>query len=132
MAEDAQHLEGGDGGEPFGAVDKFYEIYGKSQYLSRYLYSASKYELLNKNGCANMNNSVNEEELLEILVPRVESRISSKIVQRIIDALREELYPPEDMIREEFVNEIEEAETEEGITFKNINELESYLKGLAE
>jgi transcriptional regulator CtsR len=79
-----------------------------------------------------MNYNVNEEELLERLVPRVESRISSKIVQRIIDALKEELYPPEDMIREEFVKEIEEAEKEKGKTFKNIVELESYLKGLAE
>jgi len=41
----------------------------------------------------------------------------------------EELYPPEDMIREEFVKQIEEAE--KGKTFKNIHELESYLKGLA-
>jgi len=79
-----------------------------------------------------MNYNVNEDELLERLVPKIESRISSKIVQRIIDALKEELYPPEDMIREEFVKEIEEAEKEKGKTLKNIVELESYLKGLAE
>ncbi len=75
-----------------------------------------------------MNYNANEDELLERLVPKIESRISSKIVQRIIDALREELYPPEDMIREEFVKEIEEAEKEKGKTLKNIVELESYLK----
>ena len=79
-----------------------------------------------------MNYTINEDELLERLVPKIESRISSKIVQRIIDALNEELYPSEDMIRKEFVIEIEKAEKEKGKTFKNIVELESYLKGLAE
>ncbi|MCX9081086.1 MAG: hypothetical protein OIN83_02695 [Candidatus Methanoperedens sp.] len=69
---------------------------------------------------------------MERLVPKIESRISSKIVLRIIDALNEELYPSEDMIRKEFVIEIEKTEKEKGKTFKNIVELESYLKGLAE
>lgn len=79
-----------------------------------------------------MEYAVNEEELLKRLVPKVEERVASRIVQRIIDALKEELYPPEAMIREEFINEIEKAEKEKGKTFKSADELESYLKGLAE
>lgn len=56
-----------------------------------------------KGGWIQKNMTINEDELLERLVPKIESRISSKIVQRIIDALNEELYTSEDMIRKEFV-----------------------------
>jgi len=53
-----------------------------------------------------------------------------KVVQGIIQALEEQFYPPEDMIREEFIKEVENAEKEHGKVFKNVEELKQYLKNL--
>ncbi len=44
------------------------------------------------------------------LEKRLEERITHKIVKRITDVLEEEFYPPEEMIREEFIKEVEAAE----------------------
>ncbi len=79
-----------------------------------------------------MKYQINEDELLDKLIPKIDARISSRIAQKIIDALKDELYPPEEMIRDEFIKEIEKADKEKGVTFKNRDELESYLKGLAD
>ena len=43
--------------------------------------------------------AVDEEELVERLVPRIEERIRYKIVRGIINALEEEFYPPEKDMR---------------------------------
>jgi len=55
-------------------------------------------------------------------------------VRRIIDALEEQFYPPEEMFREEFVKRVEEAEkrVKEGKarTFKDANELNAFLERL--
>ena len=53
-----------------------------------------------------------------------------KVVPRIIHALEEQFYPPEDMIREEFIKEVENSEKEHGKVFKNAEELKQYLKNL--
>lgn len=59
---------------------------------------------------------VNEKKLLKHITPKIEEKIEERlkyrIVQSIIDALEEQFYPPEGMIREEFIKEVEEAEKE--------------------
>jgi len=54
--------------------------------------------------------SIDEERLIERLAPRLEERMRYRVVESIIDTLEEEFYPPEDMIREEFIRKVEEAE----------------------
>ncbi len=76
--------------------------------------------------------AVDEEELVERLAPRIEERIRYKIVRSIIDALEEQFYPPEEMIRKEFIKSVEEAEKESGRIFKDRKELKEYLESLAE
>ena len=73
-----------------------------------------------------------EQKLVERLAPIIEERIRYRIVQSIVDALEEQFYPPEEMLREEFVKRVEEAEKESGKVFKNVKELKEYLEGLAE
>jgi hypothetical protein len=55
---------------------------------------------------------LNEEErrLIERLVPVLEDSLRYKIMRSIIDALEEKSYPPEEMLREDFIKEVEEAE----------------------
>jgi hypothetical protein len=74
---------------------------------------------------------INEEEFLERIAPKIEERIRYKIVKSIINTLEEEFYPPEEMIRQEFIKAIKNAEKDKGILFKDIDELNGYLKSLA-
>ncbi len=55
---------------------------------------------------------LNEEErrLIERLTPVLEDSLRYKIVRSIIDALEEKSYPPEEMLQEDFIREVEEAE----------------------
>lgn len=57
-------------------------------------------------------NVVDEEKLIERLVPKIEERIRYRIVRSIIKVLEEEFYPPEEMFREEFIESVKEAESE--------------------
>ncbi|MBE0517580.1 MAG: hypothetical protein IBX41_09430 [Methanophagales archaeon] len=77
---------------------------------------------------------VDEEQLVERLAPRIEERIRYKIVRSIIDALEEQFYPPEEMLRDEFVKRVQEAEkrVKEGkaMSFKDADELNAFLESL--
>jgi len=73
---------------------------------------------------------VDEEALIKRLAPRLEERITYNVIQSIVETLEESFYPPEDMIREEFIQEVKEAEKEEGKVFKNIEELRQHLESL--
>lgn len=74
---------------------------------------------------------INEDELVNRLVPKIEERIQYKIVKSIINILEEEFYPPEEMIRSEFIEAVKDAEKEDGIVFKDADELGAYLEKLA-
>ncbi len=80
------------------------------------------------------NMAMNEEELLKKLTPVIEERIRYKIVRDIVDALEAQLYPPEEMFREDFVKKVGEAEgrVKEGKvkSFKNAEELDVFLDTL--
>lgn len=75
--------------------------------------------------------STTEDEVIERLIPRIEERVTYKVIQGVIDALEEQFYPPEDMIRQEFIDEIHDAdkriERGEGKSFNDRNELKKFL-----
>ncbi len=53
-----------------------------------------------------------DRKLIERLVPMLEDSLKYKIVRSIIDALEETSYPPEEMMQEDFIRDIEEAEND--------------------
>ena len=50
-----------------------------------------------------------EEKLIEKITPGIEEKVRYDVVQSIIGVLEEQFYPPEEMIREEVIKEIEEV-----------------------
>ncbi len=75
---------------------------------------------------------VDKEKLIKRITPQIEERVKYQVLQSIIDALEEQVYPPEEMIREDFIKSVEEAEKEHGKVFKDVKELKQYLEGLEE
>jgi len=51
-----------------------------------------------------------DRKLIERLAPMLEDSLKYKIVRSIIDALEETSYPPEEMMQEDFIRGIKEAE----------------------
>jgi len=51
-----------------------------------------------------------DRKLIERLVPVLEDSLKYKKVRSIIDALEEKSYPPEEMLQEDFIRNIAEAE----------------------
>ena len=50
---------------------------------------------------------IDENALIEKLVPKIEERITADVIRSLISALEEQLYPPEDAFREDFVRRVE-------------------------
>jgi len=71
-----------------------------------------------------------ESDIIKKISPGIEERIKFEVVKTITDALEEQFYPPEEMIKKEFIKEIENAEKEEGISFKNVEELKQHFADL--
>ncbi|MCK4730804.1 MAG: hypothetical protein KAT28_05800 [Candidatus Aenigmarchaeota archaeon] len=71
-----------------------------------------------------------ENDIIKQISPGIEERIKFEVVKTITDALEEQFYPPEKMIKKEFIKKIENAEKEEGISFKNIEELKQHFADL--
>ena len=57
-----------------------------------------------------------EQELVDRIAPMVEERIKYNITKGIIDAIEEQFYPPEEMMRDEFIEEVQKEinETKQG------------------
>ena len=53
-----------------------------------------------------------ERKIVERLAPALEEKLRYSIVRSLIEALEEQSYPPEELIRQEFIESIEEAEEE--------------------
>ena len=74
-----------------------------------------------------MDSTVNEK-MIERFIPMIEERVTYNVIQRVIEALQEMIYPSEDMIRDELINEVHDAEMRirngEGIRLRDIHELE--------
>lgn len=69
-------------------------------------------QLLAKRILDMMELSDDDRKLIERLAPMLEDNLKYKIVRSIIDALEETSYPPEEMIQEDFIRNIEEAEND--------------------
>lgn len=76
-------------------------------------------------------NVINEDALIERLLPKIEERVKTDVVRSLISALEEQIYPPEEAFREEFVKRIEKASRGKRKVFKTTRELESHLKNLS-
>ena len=55
---------------------------------------------------------IEDEQLVERLVPIIEERIKYRVVKSIINALEGQFYPPEEMIKEKFIKNIKAVEQE--------------------
>ncbi len=76
-------------------------------------------------------NVIDEDALVERLLPKIEERVKADVVRSLISALEEQIYPPESAFREEFVRRVEKASRGKGRVFKTTKELESHLKSLS-
>jgi hypothetical protein len=73
---------------------------------------------------------IDEDALVERLLPKIEERVKTDVVRSLISALEEQIYPPEEMFREEFVKRVKKASKSKGKIFKTSKELEAHLKNL--
>ncbi len=75
-----------------------------------------------------------ERDIIKQISPGIEERIKFEVVKTITDALEEQTYPPEEMIKKEFIKEVEEASKRAGEgkvkSFKNPKELNAFLENL--
>jgi hypothetical protein len=78
--------------------------------------------------------TLDEEAFVERLAPKVEERIRYKLMRSVINALAEEFYPPEEQLREDFVNRVEAAEQRvkagTARSFKDDTKLMAFLERL--
>jgi hypothetical protein len=73
---------------------------------------------------------IDEDALVERLLPKIEERVKTDVVRSIISALEEQMYPPESSLKEEFVRRVDKASRSKGKVFKTAKELEAHLKSL--
>jgi hypothetical protein len=66
---------------------------------------------------------IDENALIEKLVPKIEERITADVIRSLISALEEQLYPPEAAFREDFVKRVEKATMSKGKIFRTKKEL---------
>lgn len=71
---------------------------------------------------------IDEDALVERLLPKIEDRIKTDVVRSLISALEDQIYPPESAFRGEFVRRVEKASRGKGKVFKTTMELEAHLK----
>ena len=57
-----------------------------------------------------MDLSDEDRKLIERIAPVLEDNLKYKIVRSIVDALEEKSYPPEEMLKEDFIKNIEKVE----------------------
>lgn len=74
---------------------------------------------------------IDEDALVERLLPKIEQRVMTDVVRSLINALEDQIYPPESAFREEFVRRVEKASKGRGKVFKTTKELESHLNSLS-
>ena len=75
---------------------------------------------------------IDESALIDKLLPKIEERVRADVIGRLISALEEQLYPPEDAFRQEFVKRIEKTSKGKGKIFRTKKELATHLKSIGE
>ena len=76
--------------------------------------------------------TVDEEQLIEKITPKIEEKVRYDVVQSIIGVLEEQFYPPEEMIREEVIKEVEEVEKEVAEGKSKVYSYEEFKKQLTD
>lgn len=75
---------------------------------------------------------IDENALIEKLVPKIEERIRADVIRGLISALEEQLYPSENAFREGFVSRVEKAASSKGKIFSTKKELAAHLNSIGE
>ncbi|MBI5185103.1 MAG: hypothetical protein HZA01_05180 [Nitrospinae bacterium] len=70
---------------------------------------------------------IDENALIEKLVPKIEEKIRTDVIRSLISALEEQIYPPEKAFREDFVRRVEKAARSKGRIFRTKKELAAHL-----
>ncbi len=73
---------------------------------------------------------IDEDALIKRILPKIEERVRMNVVKSLISTLEEQIYPPEERFKEEFVKRVKKASRSKGKVFKDINELSMHLKSL--
>ena len=73
---------------------------------------------------------IDENALIEKLVPKIEERIRTDVIRSLISALEEQLYPPENAFREDFVRRVEKVAKGKGKIFRTKKELATHLNSI--
>lgn len=74
---------------------------------------------------------IDEDALVERILPKIEERVREDVVRSLISALEEQAYPPEEKFRKEFVARVKKTGKSKGKVFRTTKELETHLKSLA-
>lgn len=75
---------------------------------------------------------IDENALIERLVPKIEEKIREDVIRSLISALEDQLYPAEDAFREDFVRRVEKAARSKGKIFKTKKDLAAHLHRMGE
>jgi len=73
---------------------------------------------------------LNEDAIVEKLIPKIEERVRTDIIRSIIASLEDQLYPPEESFKESFIEKMKIAGKGKGKVFKTKRELESHLRSI--
>ncbi len=76
------------------------------------------------------NHIINEDDLIEKILPKIEERVKTKVVRSIICALEDQIYPSEETFKKEFIKRVKKAGKSKGKIFRTAKDLEVYLKNL--
>lgn len=75
---------------------------------------------------------IDENALIEKLLPKIEERIRAGVIGSLISALEEQLYPPDGAFREDFVRRVEKAAKSKGKIFRTKKEFAAHLNSIGE
>lgn len=73
---------------------------------------------------------LDEDAIVEKLIPKIEERVREDIILGIITSLEEQLYPPEEAFKEDFIERVKNAGKSSGKVFKTKKELEAHLRSI--
>jgi hypothetical protein len=72
----------------------------------------------------------NKDAIVEKLIPKIKERVRKDIIRGIITSLEEQLYPPEENFKEDFIERVKKAGKSSGKVFKTKRKLEAHLRSI--
>lgn len=73
---------------------------------------------------------LDEDAIIEKLMPKIEERVRADIIRGIIASLEDQLYPPEESFKESFIERVKSAGKSKGKVFKTKREFEAHLRNI--